>query len=81
MKTFYLQTDNVNRITDVIEYEHEGYNPVELDTPLPPNILSGAYELISGSAVYRKEWDKSEDKQRLADLETAYAELMFGGAK
>lgn len=78
-KTFYIQTDNQNRITDLLEFAYSDYKPVELDTPIPSEILSGAYELIGDSPVYRKEWDRSIEMQRITDLENAIAELAFGG--
>ena len=56
-KQFYIQVDEVNRITDVVEMPHEGYQPVELAVPLPPGILGGAYELVGGSPIYRIQWD------------------------
>ena len=40
-KQFYVQLDSQNRITDVVEMPHEGYQPVELAVPLPPGILGG----------------------------------------
>ena len=77
-KQFYVQTDSQNRITDVITMPHEGYQPVELDTPLPTGILGGAYELLEGSAVYRIQWDTKEQErdQRLEAAESAILGLM-----
>lgn len=78
-KTFYVQIGEQNRITDIISFPFEDYKPIELDTPIPSQILSGAYELIGDSPVYRKEWDRSIEMQRITDLENAIAELAFGG--
>lgn len=77
-KQFYVQVDEVNRITDVITMPHEGYQPVELEVPLPPGILGGAYELVEGSAVYRIQWDTKEQEreQRLEASESAILGLM-----
>ncbi|UYO62788.1 hypothetical protein LNN31_18785 [Acetobacterium wieringae] len=67
LKTFYIQTETgTNRITDCIGYAHEGYAAVELETPLPPNILAGCYKLEAGLALYVQEWDKD---QKIIDLE------------
>lgn len=63
-KPFYVQLDSQNRITDVISMPHEGYQLVELEVPLPPNILSGAYELLEGSPVYRIRWDTKEQERQ-----------------
>lgn len=70
-KPFYVQLDSQNRITDVISMPHEGYQLVELEVPLPPNILSGAYELLEGSPVYRIQWDTKEleRQERMDKLE------------
>ena len=77
-KQFYVQTDSQNRITDVITMPQEGYQPVELDVPLPAGILGGAYELLEGSAVYRIQWDTKEQErdQRLEAAESAILGLM-----
>lgn len=73
-KTFYIQTEkDTNRVTDVIEYAHEGYAEVILEVPLPPKILAGCYKLESGSAVYVQDWDKDS---RLEELENQTAEYM-----
>ena len=66
-KQFYVQVDEVNRITDVVEMPHEGYQPVELAVPLPPGILGGAYELVGGSPIYRIQWDTKEQEREAAE--------------
>lgn len=61
LKTFYVQTEkDTSRITDCISYSYSGYQEVQLETPLPPNILAGCYKLESGSAVYVQDWDKDQ---------------------
>lgn len=77
-KQFYVQVDEVNRIIDVIETPHEGYQPVELEVPLPTGILGGAYELLEGGAVYRIQWDTKEQEreQRQEAAESAILGLM-----
>jgi hypothetical protein len=68
IKTFYVQPEiDTNKITDVIEYAHDGYIEIQLETPLPSKILAGCYKLESGSAVYIESWDKD---QKIIDLET-----------
>lgn len=67
LKTFYVQVETeTNKVRDIIGYAHEGYAAVELETPLPPNILAGCYKLESGSVVYVQDWDKD---QKIIDLE------------
>lgn len=68
LKTFYVQTEkDTNRITDVIDYAYSDYQEVQLETPLPPNILARCYKLESGSAIYIQEWDENK---KIIDLET-----------
>lgn len=62
---FYAQTDEVNRITDVISYPAEGYAEFEFTPPLPPKVLSGCYELFDGQPIYRIEWDKDSKIEEL----------------
>jgi hypothetical protein len=51
MKTFYFQL-NGDLITDVIEYAHEGYIPVDLaETQLPAGINGGWYRLQNDAYV------------------------------
>ena len=67
-KQVYVQLDSQNRITDVVEMPHEGYQPVELAVPLPPGILGGVYELVGGSPIYRIQWDtKEQERQKQID--------------
>lgn len=74
LKTFYVQTEkDTNRITDVIDYAYSDYQAVQLQTPLPPDILAGVYKLESGSAIYVQDWDKDS---RLEELENQTAEYM-----
>lgn len=77
-KQFYIQVDEVNRITDVVEMPHEGYQPVELAVPLPPGILGGAYALVGDSPIYRIQWDTKEQERekRLEAAESAILGLM-----
>ena len=77
--TVYIQTGENNRITDIITYEHEGYEPVEVQLPLPTGVLGGAYELRGGLIIYRPEWDENEKIAKLEaeveDLRNIVAEL------
>jgi hypothetical protein len=74
-KTFYIQTEqDTNRITDIIEYPYSDYQEVQLETPLPPKILSGCYKLENDSVIYVQDWDKD---QRLDELENQTAEYMI----
>lgn len=83
LKDFYIQVDEVGRIRDCIEYPYEDYVPVKADTPLPYNILGGAYELREGQILYHPEWDKNAEiealKTELAEMQEALAAEMFGG--
>lgn len=81
-KTFYIQTDEINRITDVVSKPYEDYKPVELNTPLPPNILGRCYELLNESVIYRKEWDVSSYETRLQAQQQVMDDIviaMLGG--
>ncbi|WP_339307699.1 hypothetical protein [Paenibacillus sp. FSL R5-0519] len=82
---FYVQVDG-DIIRDVIQYEHEGYQPVELPTPLPIGINAGFYRLQDGVPVLdqalKDEADKAsrpieyvELEQRLATSEAETAQL------
>ncbi|WP_127549661.1 hypothetical protein [Paenibacillus amylolyticus] len=82
---FYLQLDG-DIIRDVIQYEHEGYQPAELSTPLPIGINAGYYRLQDGVPVLdqalKDETDKAnkpieyvELERRLAASEASYEQL------
>lgn len=69
-KIFYVQTDTEKRITDVIEFPHGDYVPVELETPLPPKILGGAYELMGDSVIYCQNWDNESIQRQVENVQT-----------
>ncbi|MFS0858343.1 hypothetical protein [Paenibacillus taichungensis] len=82
---FYVQLDG-DIIRDVIQYEHGGYQPVELSTPLPIGINAGYYRLQDGVPVLdqalKDEADKAsrpadylELEQRLAAAEAENKKL------
>lgn len=77
LKTFYVQTEkDTGRITDVIEYAHDGYCEVQLETPLPPKIMAGCYKLLAGSALYVPDWDVDQKIEIMRnDLSNAVMEL------
>ena len=76
LKTFYVQLEkDTNKITDVIEYAYEDYIEVQLETPLPNNILASTYKLVNGSAVYVQEWDKNELLLKLEVLQKENEQL------
>ncbi|EQK42785.1 hypothetical protein C672_1729 [[Clostridium] bifermentans ATCC 638] len=77
LKTFYVQTDEVKRITDVIEIPYGDYVQVELNTPLPFQIMGGAYQLINGQAIYKPEWDTNYLQAKITKLEKDNADLTF----
>lgn len=67
LKTFYVQFEkDTNKITDCISYAYSDYQEIQLETPLPPNILAGCYKLEAGSAIYVQEWDKDQQVDDLA---------------
>lgn len=45
IQTFYVQLNAGGYITDIIEYEHEGYIQKDLYIPLPIQILGGWWKL------------------------------------
>ena len=57
MKTFYIQLGPDNKVTDIIEYQVEGYTEASLSTPLPDGAYSGIYQYVGGALVYRSDWD------------------------
>lgn len=77
LKTFYVQLEkDTNKITDCISYAYSDYEEVQLEIPLPPNILAGCYKLESGSAVYVQDWDKDAIVESLRnDMNNAIMEL------
>lgn len=77
LKTFYVQTDEVKRITDIIEMPYEDYVEVQFNTPLPFQIMGGAYQLINGQAVYKPEWDTNDLQNKITKLEKESADLTF----
>ncbi|WP_339241418.1 hypothetical protein MKX40_10675 [Paenibacillus sp. FSL R5-0517] len=74
---FYLQLDG-DIIRDVIQYEHEGYQPAELSTPLPIGINAGYYRLQDGVPVLdqalKDEADKASRPADYVELERRLAE-------
>lgn len=70
--TFYIQTGENGKITDIITYPHEGYTEIELPAPLPVGIIGGAYELRDNLVIYRPEWDENE---KIRHLEEQLAEM------
>lgn len=85
--TFYIQTGEHGKITDAITYAHEGYTPVEMELPLPVGLIGGAYELRDGAILYRPEWDKDAElekvREELTQTQLALAEIagLLGGAE
>jgi hypothetical protein len=47
---FYIKSDG-NIIRDIIEYEYNGYQEVDIPTPLPIGINAGYYRWQDGKAV------------------------------
>lgn len=67
-KTFYIQIDEVNRVTDIIEKPYEGYKEISLNVPLPYGILNGSYKLLNDEVIYIPEWDKSKLQDEVNEL-------------
>lgn len=75
-KTFYIQLDKNNIVRDVIEFPHEGYLEVILDTPLPVGISGGWFKYENGELIECPELKpKPTDEQRLEELEQIIADL------
>ena len=49
MANIYLQIDSDNVVWDAIEYEREGYTPVDVELPLPIGCIGGWYRWINGA--------------------------------
>ncbi|UPK45775.1 hypothetical protein [Paenibacillus pabuli] len=82
---FYIKLDG-DIIRDIIEYPYQGYQEVEIPTPLPIGINGGYYRWQDGQAVLdqalKDEVDKAsrpieyvELEQRLAASEAETAQL------
>lgn len=73
LKTFYLEIEkNSNKITDICDDQPTlGLEYVEalLDTPLPNNANCGCYKFENNSMIYVPEWDKNEERKKIAKLE------------
>jgi len=83
MKTFYIQLDQTGVIRDILEFPHDGYIEVQMDTPLPEGINGGWYrwDAENGRPVEVPELrpaDEHELEKRLADLEEALAAILGG---
>lgn len=77
LKTFYIQLDLENRITDIIEIPHEEYIEVELNTPLPSKIMGGAYKLLGGQPIYIPDWDNDSLTNKISILEAKNSDLLL----
>lgn len=77
IKDFYVQVDEENRVRDILSYPFEDYRHIRLNTPLPPRVVSGAYEYTDNGLIHRPEWDSAETDQKIAALEKTIAELML----
>ncbi len=71
-KTFYIQIDEVNRITDIIEIPYEGYRKISLNVPLPYGFLNGSYKLLNDEVIYIPEWDKNKLQDELNELKEKF---------
>lgn len=54
-KTFYLQINTDNIITDCVEYEVDGYTPISLDLPLPDGLIGGWFKYENNAVVIHEE--------------------------
>lgn len=86
MKKFYIQINENGKVTDIISKPHEGFVEVNLNTPLPYNIMGGVYQFVDGSVVYRPDWDTNLIEERFEqqaainiEVENAIADLTYGG--
>lgn len=81
MKTFYIRLDQDGIIRDILEFPHEGYIEVQMQTPLPAGINGGWYRWDGENLVEVPELkpvDPEDMRQRLADLEEAIAAILGG---
>jgi hypothetical protein len=74
-KIMYVQKDLNDVIRDIIEYEHAGYIPVEMEIPLPLGIINGSFKLEGGKVIEYPELrpkvvTTEEVEQRLITTET-----------
>ncbi|WP_458123350.1 hypothetical protein [Paenibacillus sp. Z3-2] len=85
--SFYIQVEQQTQIIrDIIEYPYEGYQEVDISTPLPIGINGGYYRWQDGQPVLdqalKDEVDKAnkpieyvELERRLAASEASYEQL------
>lgn len=59
-KTFYIQLDENNYITDCIEFPYEGYIEAELSVPLPEAFTARCYKYLGDNLfeVDKEKFDK-----------------------
>lgn len=69
IKTFYIQKNEESVITDIIEFPHEDYVEAQINTPLPPKIMSGCYKLLNGELIYIPNLDEDELVNKISILE------------
>lgn len=60
---FYVLLTAENQIKDIVTYFYEGYIEVELEVPLPYDILAGVYELKENKLIYREDWVITEEEK------------------
>ena len=76
--TLYVQQEaDTHKVTDIVSYPYGDYTEMELETPLPPKIMGGAYKVLGGSIVYVPEWDVelSELQATIDDILVAMVEV------
>lgn len=81
LKDFYLQVDTEGHIRDILGYPYKDYIHVKLNSPLPSQITSGAYQYKDGEVIYRPEWDiskvENENKAEIETLKSLLADTVF----
>ena len=76
---FYIQLNSENIITDVISYEHEGYIPVSIPTPLPEGIGCSWYKWTGNEAVLVPELKQASLDAQIQTAIDAYTEELIEG--
>lgn len=75
IKQFYIQVNETQIITDILEFPYQDYIEVQLNTPIPPRIMSGCYKLVNGEVVYIQNLDEDELSNKISILTNEINEL------
>lgn len=76
---FYVQLNKDNIITDIVEYEANGYILVDISTPLPSGINGGWYMWNGVEAILIPELKEAEVNNQIQNAIDNYTEELIKG--